>query len=166
MARFGRCSPPPSRPAPPSSARSKAASAWPGSARPKRQGWHTASGSPEGSKPHRSRRNSTWPQTELIADGKRHAIAVTDYVLERIRDRRLTPAAVDRCDRRQRPQACKRDAGGRDIPRGRGHLGSKSMGTRSRRKRACARSVLSFETRTKQKSSGNSFASAFTGMLR
>ena len=33
-------------------------------------------------------------QTELIADGKRHAIAVTDYLLERIRDRRLTPAVV------------------------------------------------------------------------
>ena len=33
-------------------------------------------------------------QTELIADGRRHAIAVTDYLLERIRDRRLTPAVV------------------------------------------------------------------------
>ena len=33
-------------------------------------------------------------QTELIADGKRHAIAVTDYLLERIRDRRLMPAVV------------------------------------------------------------------------
>jgi hypothetical protein len=33
-------------------------------------------------------------QTELIADGKRHAIAFTDYLLERIRDRRLMPAVV------------------------------------------------------------------------
>jgi hypothetical protein len=33
-------------------------------------------------------------QTELIADGKRHAIAVTDYLLEHIRDRRLIPAVV------------------------------------------------------------------------
>ena len=33
-------------------------------------------------------------QTELIADGKRHGIAMTDYLLERIRDRRLMPAVV------------------------------------------------------------------------
>ena len=33
-------------------------------------------------------------QTELIADGKRHGIAITDYLLERIRDRRLMPAVV------------------------------------------------------------------------
>jgi hypothetical protein len=33
-------------------------------------------------------------QTELIADGKRHGIAMTDYVLERIRDKSLTPAVV------------------------------------------------------------------------
>jgi hypothetical protein len=30
----------------------------------------------------------------LIADGKRHGLAVTDYLLERIRDRRLMPAVV------------------------------------------------------------------------
>ena len=34
------------------------------------------------------------PQTELIADGKRHGIAITDYLLERIRDRSLMPAVV------------------------------------------------------------------------
>jgi hypothetical protein len=33
-------------------------------------------------------------QTELIADGKRHGLAMTDYLLERIRDRRLMPAVV------------------------------------------------------------------------
>jgi hypothetical protein len=33
-------------------------------------------------------------QTELIAGGKRHAIVVTDYLLERIRDKSLTPAVV------------------------------------------------------------------------
>jgi hypothetical protein len=33
-------------------------------------------------------------QTELIADGKRHGLAITDYLLERIRDRRLMPAVV------------------------------------------------------------------------
>jgi hypothetical protein len=33
-------------------------------------------------------------QTELIADGKRHGIAMTDYVRERIRDRKITPAVV------------------------------------------------------------------------
>ena len=32
--------------------------------------------------------------TELIADGKRHGLAITDYLLERIRDRRLMPAVV------------------------------------------------------------------------
>jgi hypothetical protein len=34
------------------------------------------------------------PQTELIANGKRHGIAMTDYVRERIRDRKITPAVV------------------------------------------------------------------------
>jgi hypothetical protein len=33
-------------------------------------------------------------QTELIADGKRHGIAITDYLLERTRDRSLMPAGV------------------------------------------------------------------------
>jgi hypothetical protein len=33
-------------------------------------------------------------QTELIADGKRHGIAMTDYVRERVRDRKITPAVV------------------------------------------------------------------------
>ena len=33
-------------------------------------------------------------RTELIADGKRHGIAFTDYLLERIRDRRLMPEVV------------------------------------------------------------------------
>ena len=32
--------------------------------------------------------------TQLIADGKRHGIAITDYLLGRIRDRRLMPATV------------------------------------------------------------------------
>jgi hypothetical protein len=33
-------------------------------------------------------------QTELIAHGKRHGLAMTDYLLERIRERRLMPAVV------------------------------------------------------------------------
>ena len=33
-------------------------------------------------------------RTELIADGKRRGIAITDYLLERIRDRSLMPAVV------------------------------------------------------------------------
>ena len=33
-------------------------------------------------------------QTEWIADGKRHGIAITDYLLERIRDRRLMPLSM------------------------------------------------------------------------
>jgi hypothetical protein len=62
-------------------------------------------------------------QTEWIADGKRHGIAITDYLLERIRDRRLMPAVGGRCRRRDPPQACKRDAGRGNIARRRGHLG-------------------------------------------
>ena len=34
------------------------------------------------------------PQTELIADGKRHGLAMTGYLLGPIRDRRLMPAVV------------------------------------------------------------------------
>ena len=31
---------------------------------------------------------------DLHADGKRHGIAITDYLLERVRERKLTPAVV------------------------------------------------------------------------
>ena len=97
-----------------------------GRERSRRSNWKHGHYSAE-ARAERAKARASLRETELIADGKRHGIAMTEYLLERIRDKSRPPSFL--MWSAQRSEACNRDAGRRHIPRGRGRLGPRQSAT-------------------------------------